>query len=515
MKRIMQKLIMYYEIHKLKRNGHKLAQIGRFLVMDYRTVKKYLDMNEEEYIEFTEKQSNREKLLAKYDDFVKTRLEKCEDASAAQVHYWLKENFDNFVDINEKTVFNFVLSIRQKYGIPKPFNHRQYSQVEELSYGKQAQVDFGEYNMTTDEGKRKKVYFLSMVLSRSRQKFVCFSDSHFTTLSTIDAHEKCFGYFEGIPEQLVYDQDKLLLISENYGELILTEQFRQYAGERGFKLHFCRKSDPESKGKVENVIKYIKYNLLRGRIYINVDTLNGQSIAWLNRTANAKIHSTTKKIPQKQWETEKQYLKPVNKLFIPEQTLKAYTVRKDNTIWYKSNFYGLALGTYSGPDTKVQVKEYDENIIIYDNNGNKIVEYKVHSGRGKLIRNNNFKRDYSTGIDQLINELSRVFNCPQTASEYLQELRKNNPRYIRDQLQFIRKLAGMYDMDIMSRALIFCKENKILKATDFESVVKMIKVKINNTDTTQEPIKVKTMDKTSFRITPQKSNISDYQNLMS
>lgn len=49
MKRIMQKLIMYYEIHKFKRNGHKLAQIGRLLVMDYRTVKKYLDMNEEEY----------------------------------------------------------------------------------------------------------------------------------------------------------------------------------------------------------------------------------------------------------------------------------------------------------------------------------------------------------------------------------------------------------------------------------------------------------------------------------
>ena len=55
---------------------------------------------------------------------------------------------------------------------------------------------------------------------------------------------------------IVYDQDTLLLISENKGDLILTEAFRKYAEYRGFKLHFCRKSDPQSKGKVENVIKY-------------------------------------------------------------------------------------------------------------------------------------------------------------------------------------------------------------------------------------------------------------------
>ena len=505
---------MYYEIHKLKREGFKPVQIGRRLVMDYRTVKKYLNMNEEEYIEYAKGQANRKKLLDKYEDFVKNRLEKCEDASTAQIHDWLKENFEDFDDVNEKTVFNFVLSIRQKYDIPKPFNHRQYEQIEELPYGKQAQVDFGEYNMTTEEGKRKKIYFLSMVLSRSRQKYVYFRNRPFTTLSVIDAHEKCFEYFGGTPEQLVYDQDTLLLVSENHGELLLTEQFRQYTRHREFKLHFCRKSDPESKGKVENVIKYIKYNFLRGRIYINIDCLNGQGVAWLSRTGNSKLHSTTKKIPQKEWETEKQYLKTINKLFIPEANIKAYTVRKDNTIWYKSNFYGLPLDTYHGPETTVRMKKVNENIILYDNYNSKIVEYKVHCGRGKLITNNNFKRDYSIGIDQLISGLSEIFSCPKMATEYFQEVRINNPRYIRDQLQLIRKVAGMYDIEIINQAIIYCKENKILKATDFESVVKMKNAEINNTDPSQEQIVVKTMDKSSFRITPQKSNISDYQNLM-
>ena len=54
-----------------------------------------------------------------------------------------------------------------------------------------------------------------------------------------------------------------MLVSENHGDLLLTQEFRSYVSYRGFSLHFCRKSDPQSKGKVENVIRYIKYNFLR------------------------------------------------------------------------------------------------------------------------------------------------------------------------------------------------------------------------------------------------------------
>jgi len=282
-------MIMYYEVHKQWRGGFKPAQISRKLGLDRRTVRKYLAMSEQEYLDFIHNQSSREKLLVPYEEFVKTRLENCEEASAAQVHDWLKEHHEDFVDVDAKTVFNFVLHVRTKYGIPKPFNHRDYEKVEELPYGKQTQADFGEYNMTTEEGKRKKIYFLSFVLSRSRQKISWYSERPFTTISAIDAHEKAFQFFEGITEVVVYDQDTLFLVDENKGDLIMTEAFRKYAEYRGFKLHFCRKSDPQSKGKVENVVKYNKYNFLRGRIFVNIDILNGQNIAWHKRTANAEL----------------------------------------------------------------------------------------------------------------------------------------------------------------------------------------------------------------------------------
>ena len=149
-------------------------------------------MSKQEFLDHADYHKTRDKILDSYENYVRVRLEDCPEASAAQVHDWLKEHHKNFPAVNEKTVFNFVLWVRNRHGIPKHFNQRNYSQVEELHYGKQAQVDFGEYNMTTIDGKRKKVFFFSMVLSRARQKYVVFRDAPFNTVYVIDAHEKCF-----------------------------------------------------------------------------------------------------------------------------------------------------------------------------------------------------------------------------------------------------------------------------------------------------------------------------------
>jgi transposase len=511
----MHKLIMYYEVHKQRREGLKPAQISRKLGLDRRTIKKYLNMSEEEYLDFIHNQTSREKMLVPYEGFVKTKLESCPEASAAQVHDWLKEHYENFVDVDAKTVFNFVLFVRGKYGIPKPFSHRDYIQVEELPYGKQAQADFGEYNMTTDEGKRKKIYFFSMVLSRSRKKYNCYSEHPFTTLTAIAAHDSAFHYLEGIPGEIVYDQDTLLLVDENKGDLILTEAFRKYAEYRGFKLHFCRKSDPESKGKIENVIKYTKYNFLRGRIFVNIDTLNGQGMAWLGRTANAKVHAATKRIPHDEWIIEKSYLRPVLDTFKPESVLDDYDVRKDNTISYKGNFYRVPSGTYKGPGTTVRTELTDDNrLIIYDAENHRIASHKLHSGKGKTIGGSNYKRDFSSGINQLIDELSNQFKDPGQAKKYLLQIRHDKPRYIRDQLQHIKKLTGIFDMEVMNQAMDFCIANRIYRATDLGSVAKRIHSRSTQDETIKQPIIIDTINRTAHKIIPNKSDISDYQSLM-
>src|SRR5690625_6244597 len=74
----------------------------------------------------------------------------------------------------------------------------------------------------------------------------------------------------------------------------------------------CRKSDPESKGKIESVIKYIKNNFAKYRIYYGLDTWNEESWRWLERTGNYKHHNTTKKRPVEVFNIEKHHLRPVS-----------------------------------------------------------------------------------------------------------------------------------------------------------------------------------------------------------
>ena len=308
------KLIVYYEVQKLFRDDLTISQISRELVLNRRTVRSYLAMNETQYEQYINNQCDRKKDLLPFEEFVKTKLEKFQDTSAAQMHDWLKENHENFPKTSSKTIFNFVTWVRQKYDLPKLSPTREYMIVEELPYGKQAQVDFGEYNMRDGNHKRIKVWFFLMILSRSRFKYVWFSEHPFTSDLAIEAHEKAFGRFGGIPDEIVYDQDKVFMVDENQGDLILTDAFRAYTKERSFTLHFCRKADPESKGKVENGVKYVKQNFLYNRPYMNIETLNDEAIAWLGRTANVMPHNRTKKPPFDEWIIEKPFLSPYNEI---------------------------------------------------------------------------------------------------------------------------------------------------------------------------------------------------------
>src|SRR5699024_1707325 len=84
--------------------------------------------------------------------------------------------------------------------------------------------------------------------------------------------------------------------SENGGDLIFTREIQAYKEERKINIRMCRKSDPESKGKIESVIKYIKNNFAKYRIYYGLDIWNEESWRWLERTGNYQHHNTTKKI---------------------------------------------------------------------------------------------------------------------------------------------------------------------------------------------------------------------------
>jgi len=379
MKTQFKKITMYNEIKNFSKECKSISAISRKSGFDRKTVRKYLSMSESDLESYLEKVKHRQQKLSCYEIFVKERIEKDSECSAAQVEDWLKEYYPDFPPVTSRTVYNFVHKIRLKYNLAKTkVEPRQFEAVEELAYGSQAQADFGEYSMVDLKGYRVKVYFMVMSLSRSRARFVYFTNQPVTTWFLIRAHEEDFAYFEEIPQEIVYDQDSTILVDENSGELIFTRSFGAYVLHAGFNVHMCHKKDPQSKGKVENCVKYVKGNFLRGRQFVSLDTLNSQALDWANRTANAKVHSTTRSIPHEEW-----------------------LIDKDNTVLFRGNRYALPAGTYQGPSTQVRLRLNEETLDIMDMGGKMVDTFQLETQKGKLIRHESRKRNTSVKVLQL------------------------------------------------------------------------------------------------------------------
>lgn len=414
---------------------------------------------------------SRRKKLDKYRDLILGWLKEHPDLSSAQVEDWLKEQYPT-IRIASSTVRGYVSELRDIYHIPKVIRIRDHEAVEEIPIGQQIQVDWGEITVKNQEKKPVKLYFITFVLSHSRYKYVEWLDRPFTTRDTIRCHEKAFEFFGGIPKEMVYDQDHLITVSENAGDIILTGEFQAYKQEREFRIYLCRKADPQSKGKVENVVRYVKMNFAKSRVFPNLEAWNEKCIAWLKRTGNYNVHHTTKKRPVEVHALEKQHLKPVSSLLSFESNLVTSittTVHKDNIIKYKSNRYSLPLGTYRprGENTVYLEIQGEELIIRADLQGEILARHPICHRKGELIKNRQHTRDRSKGIQAYKETIIRQFMDQEKAFKFVDEVAQRYPRYVRDQ---VIQYAITHFWPQIEDALTVCIKEQLWSANDLRDI---------------------------------------------
>ena len=465
-------IVMYHEIKKLYNIEHfSVRKIARHLNINFRTVQKYLDMNQEEFDNYIEQKFEKSYLLDPFRDFIVSYISKYEDAPASVIHDRLKENFTAFPRLDPKTVYNYVMRVRNEFNIPKvTTSERQYSLVPDLPPGALAQVDFGEKKLRSSNGMWVKVYFFIMLLCSSRYKFIIFRDTPFTSQSAAEAHEKAFEFFRGIPREIIYDQDTVFLSRENSGDYVMTSYFAEYKNSRPFKITFCRAADPESKGKVENAVGYVKHNFLFQRTFINLDILNQQAVSWLERTGNGMIHNTTRKVPFNEWEREKPFLFHWNPVFNNDRKT-GHKVLKTNSIKYRGNNYSLPFGTYKNEDTMVYLKEVDSKLVISDAIGHTISTHVIPAGVGNNVINNNHRRNTSIRLDELRSRVSEFFVNSPNIEIFIDKINRLYPRYVRDQLNIILINAEQYGLEKSEPVLEFCVRNKLFSANDFKTIL--------------------------------------------
>ena len=99
---------------------------------------------------------------------------------------------------------------------------------------------------------------------------------------------------------------------------------------------------------------------------------------------------------------------------------------------------------------------------------------------------------------------------------YLERIRKEKRRYARDQFLAIKRVVAKADPDSVLKALIYCLENNIYSASDFEAVVdKYLREKsdINQVTPTQKQAAL-SINKKIQEVVPDTSNIVDYDKIM-
>ena len=463
---------VYEKIKNLKQKGYGKRRAARELKISRETINKYWEMREEKYAQCVIESKSRTKILDPYREFIERQLSDYHEITCPIIYDHLQEEYPE-LEIAPRTLREYVMALREELGLPTGTRIRQYSEVAELPPGMQAQVDMGEKVMRDFYGKVVKVYIFAMVMSHSRKKFLYLQDHKFNAQDFVYAHDLAFRYYGGRTTEIVYDQDRVMAVAENAGDLILTEVFSAYSRYAGFSVHLCRANDPQSKGKIEAVIKYIKNNFLSCREYPGISKLNSDGLAWLERTANAKVHETTKMVPNRVFDEEMKHLKPAPALSSPALPRVA-NVRPNNVIHYRQNRYAVPKGTYfPGRKARIEADEEKGTVEFYDSNsGERLASHRIHYGVGKGVGlPKNSERFKETKYEALMIQVMERFEGVPCAKAYIERIVEKYPRYVRDQLSIISKTQQLYTKEELERALAYCTERELFSANDFRDTL--------------------------------------------
>ncbi len=163
--------------------------------------------------------------------------------------------------------------------------------------GEQAQVDWGSFRYRSADGQERSIWCFVLVLSWSRAIYTAFAPKA-DVATFIRCHLEAFERLGGIPRRCLYDNAKVVVLRrDSTGEPVWNERFLDFALRLGFELRLCRPYRPQTKGRVESGVKYVRGNFWPTARFSDLADLNQQARTWADEVADPRIHGTTLERP--------------------------------------------------------------------------------------------------------------------------------------------------------------------------------------------------------------------------
>lgn len=178
--------------------------------------------------------------------------------------------------------------------------------------GQCAQLDWGSFGSVEIDGTRRALSFFVLVLGYSRWLYVEFTLGQ-SQEWFLGCHQRAFEALGAVPRELIVDNCKTAVLSHVPGaEPIYNAQYLDFARHYGFRIKACGPGHPQSKGIVENAVRYVKRSFLCGRQITRFEELNPAVKLWLQTVANVREHGETKSRPIDRLEQERAHLIALN-----------------------------------------------------------------------------------------------------------------------------------------------------------------------------------------------------------
>lgn len=285
------------------------------------------------------------------------------DPYKPQLNEWMGQGIFNCVVLLERLRelgYDGGMSILKAYVHPyRPAKAAPAVRRYETPSGKQAQMDWGICQYLDQNEKLHKVAVFVMILGYSRAKYI-----EFVKRCDLRSMERCmlnaFQYFGGVPREVLTDNMKTVVAGREAGKVIWNTQFSDFAVEMGFVPKVCRVRAPQTKGKVERLVRYVKENFFPGRSFVDLEDLNRQAIAWC-KSVDSRPHGTTCKIPLQKLAQEELFSLPSQEIQ-DRYRWEMRTVTRDGLVSFDGIRYGVPW-QYSGKE--VQVRAVKGQLEIY------------------------------------------------------------------------------------------------------------------------------------------------------
>jgi transposase len=318
----------------------------------------------------------------------------------------------------------------------------------EFAPGECAQVDWGEFGDVFGDG--VKIHCFAMVLAFSRFVYLEFTRSE-KFEDFIRCHENAFKFFGGVTRECWYD-NLSSAVTERMGNLIkFNARFFAYTGHHHFRPHACNVARGNEKGRVEDLIKYIRMNFWPGRSFKDFSDLNEQARGWRDGICNQREHRSTRKIPRLHFEQEeKAALMELNPHKYDTDEVLSRVVPPDFHILYETNRYSVPW-TLAG--IAVTVRTDESFVRVYYDNQFVTVHARCYLKHKIFLKPEHEKGllDRKPGATREAWQVAAVKSIGPKMIDYIHLLRSGE-RSLRVELSKILALATVYGESNVHRA---------------------------------------------------------------